>query len=249
MTESGAQLLFLTKDVFVAKTNGALVFLNRKENRYVCLETKYTSPFSILMGLDNEKSIEPVCVTGHVVASETEIAQTVTNMVEHGFMTRNSAEGKRACFIEEHKELREMLGYPPQEGPKIRVSDVVNFFRSLLVTKQLVRGDSLDAMAARIHNRRRRRVLKGDHETQFERINELVEIFKILKPLFVTVKDECLFNSLFLIEFLACYRVYPSWYHGVRLNDFYAHCWVQYENYILDDMIVYTSRNRPIMVV
>jgi hypothetical protein len=63
------------------------------------------------------------------------------------------------------------------------------------------------------------------------------------------VKDQCLFNSLFLIQFLACYRVYPDWYFGVRLNEFYAHCWIQDRNVIYDDFIQLTCQNQAIMVV
>ena len=142
-----------------------------------------------------------------------------------------------------------MLGYEIGQAPKVRAGHVLNFFKALIITKSMLRFASIERTVMRVKRRKDRFHARGGAEPDPERVNELVEIYKILKPLFVTVKDNCLFNSLFLIEFLASYRVYPSWYFGVRLNEFYAHCWVQQGNVIYDDFIQTTCQNQPIMAV
>ncbi len=247
MTEQAHSDLFLTKQTFVALTADTLVFLDLHRDKYSCLERRYTQPVCELLGLpmgNKEESADtPFC------ARDKQVVQVIQDMIDNGLVTRDPNEGKRAKYVEQHGELREMPGYHPDEGPKVRFGDVIKFFGALIVTKSLLKFTSMERIVARVKRRKRRFYAKGGALPDDGRLNELVETYKILKPLFVTVKDQCLFSSLFLIEFLACYRVYPNWYFGVRLNDFYAHCWVQDRDIIYDDFIVDTCDNQPIMAV
>jgi len=237
--------LLLTKAAFVCLTDSTLVFLDLHNDKYSCLETKYTAPIAALLSLPVSSQID----VESSQAPANEIDETVQHLIDSGLATQDPKEGKHAAFIAQHSELREMLGYMPGEGPRIHAGDLFNFFRSLITTKSLLRFASMEHTVSRVRRRKDHYYARGGAEPNAERINELVETYKILKPLFVTVKDECLFNSLFLIEFLACYRVYPNWYFGVRLNEFYAHCWVQRDNIIYDDFIQSTCQNQPIMTV
>ncbi len=239
--------LLLTRQTFVALTDDTLVFLELHNDNYSCLERRHTKPIARLLGLhatdDND-------VAEVIPAKESEDVFTVIDdLIDRGLVTRDPKEGKRAEFVTQHSELREMLGYMPGEAPRISFKDVARFFKALIVTKSLLKFASMERIVTRVKQRKDRYYAKGGFMLDDERVNELVETYKILKPLFVTVKDQCLFNSLFLIEFLACYRVYPNWYFGVRLNEFYAHCWVQGGNVIYDDFIQITCQNQPIMAV
>jgi hypothetical protein len=239
--------LLLTKQTFVALTDETLVFLDLHRDKYSCLERRHTRPVVQLLGLpvpDDGKPAE------RAEDQESEdAAKVIEDLIDRGLVTRDPDKGKRAEFVTQYSELKEMLGYFPGEGPEVRFDDVVKFFKALIVTKSLLKFASMERIVMRVKRRKDRYYAKGGTMPDDERLNELVETYKILKPLFVTVKDQCLFNSLFLIEFLACYRVYPNWYFGVRLNEFYAHCWVQDRNVIYDDSIVWTNANQPIMAV
>lgn len=241
--------LLLTKQTFVALTDDTLVFLDLHNDRYSCLERRHTKPVAHLLGLPGPAAKDENQVEFNVDQERNETAKVIHDLIDSGLVTRDPEKGKRAEFVTQYSELKEMLGYLPGEGPKVRFGDVVNFFKALIVTQSLLKFASMKHIVTRVKRRRERFFDKGGTEPEFERINELVEIYKILKPLFVTVKDQCLFNSLFLIEFLACYRVYTNWYFGVRLNEFYAHCWVQDGNVVCDDFIVKTCQNEPIMVI
>jgi hypothetical protein len=239
--------LLLTKRTFVALTDETLVFLDLHNDNYSCLERRYTKPLVRLFGLPmpDEDELEE---TSADQESE-DVAKVVGDLIDRGLATRDPKEGKRAEFVAQYSELKEMLGYLPGEGPRVRFSDVVRFFKALVLTKSLLKFASIERIVIRVKHRKDRYYAKGGARLDDERVNELVEIYRMLKPLCVTVKDQCLFNSLFLIEFLACYRVYPNWYFGVRLNAFYAHCWVQDCNIIYDDFIQNTCQNQPIMAV
>lgn len=239
--------LLLTKQTFVALADETLVFLELHNDNYSCLERQYTELVARLLGLPMPNSDGSTQIVRDQGAADA--TSVIEDLIGRGIVTRNPKEGKRAEFVTQYSELKEMLGYLPGEGPPVRPSDVVRFFKALLVTKSLLKFVSMERIVTRIKQRKERYCAKGGDRLDDARINELVEIYKILKPIFVTVKDQCLFNSLFLIEFLACYRVYPDWYFGVRLNEFYAHCWVQDYNVIYDDFIQLTCQNQPIMVV
>lgn len=240
--------LLLTKTAFVCLTNDTLVFLDLHNDKYSCLEKRHTKPVADLLGLPLPP-LDSMAPENFADEEGEEIADVVQGMIDSEIITKNPKLGKQAEFIEQHSELKELLGYEIGKTPRIHAVHLLNFFRALIVTKSMLRFASMERIVTRVKRRKGRYYAKGGAEPDAEYINELVEIYKILKPLFVTVKDECLFNSLFLIEFLACYRVYPNWYFGVRLNEFYAHCWVQGDNVIYDDFIQSTCQNQPIMAV
>lgn len=246
MNANTAPQLLLTKHTFICMTDGVLVFLDLHKDKYSCLESRHTKPIAKLLGLANHSKDEQAA---NISTISEDSAKVVKDLIENGLATSDPHKGKPAEFIPADTELKEMLGYPPGEGPKINIGHVFNFFKALIIAKISRRFLPIEYTVNRVKRRKERHYAKSNAQPEYERINELVEVYKILKPLFVTVKDECLFNSLFLIEFLACYRVYPSWYFGVRLNEFYAHAWVQGENTIYDDFITSTSQNQPIMTV
>ncbi len=249
MNSAAQPQLLLTKPAFVCLTDDTLVFLDLHNDKYSCLESRHTAPVTAMLGLPMPSSEGPEAPKGADVENNEEVQEVVQNLIDSGLATRDSKQGKPAEFVTQYSELKEMLGYEIGEAPKIHARHLFNFFKALITTKSLLRFASMEQLVTQVRRRKQRYYAGGGVEPDNERINELVEIYKILKPLFVTVKDECLFNSLFLIEFLACYRVYPNWYFGVRLNEFYAHCWVQDGNVIYDDFVDRTCQNQPIMAV
>lgn len=247
MNAPGHADLLLTKQTFVALTDQTVVFLELHNDNYSGLERRHTKSVARLLGLPtpDEDELEETAAD----QKNEDFAKVIDILIARGLVTRDSKRGKRAEFVTQYSELKEMLGYLPGEGPRVRFSDIVRFFKALIVTKSLLKFASMERIVMRVKHRKDRYYAKGSARLDDEQVNELVEIYRILKPLCVTVKDQCLVNSLFLIEFLACYRAYPNWYFGVRLNAFYAHCWVQDGNIIYDDFIQSTCQNQPIMVV
>jgi hypothetical protein len=52
-----------------------------------------------------------------------------------------------------------------------------------------------------------------------------------------------------LLEYLAWYRIFPTWVFGVQTRPFAAHCWLQHENIVLNDTVEHVTRYTPIMTV
>lgn len=76
----------------------------------------------------------------------------------------------------------------------------------------------------------------------------LLSTFKSLRLLYPR-PYLCLFDSLALVEFLAMYRIFPTWVFGVRGEPFNAHCWVQHDELLLNDSPSRVVEFTPIMTV
>jgi Transglutaminase-like superfamily len=74
------------------------------------------------------------------------------------------------------------------------------------------------------------------------------EIFRTLRLLYPR-PYLCTFDSLALLEFMAGCGLHPRWVFGVRADPFYAHCWLQYGEVLLNDSAERVARLAPIMAV
>ncbi|MEO1020428.1 MAG: lasso peptide biosynthesis B2 protein, partial [Pseudomonadota bacterium] len=59
----------------------------------------------------------------------------------------------------------------------------------------------------------------------------------------------CLFDSLALLYFLARYEVFPQWVFAVQLKPFRAHCWVQSNSLVVNDVVANVRHYTPIMSI
>jgi hypothetical protein len=80
------------------------------------------------------------------------------------------------------------------------------------------------------------------------RVRHIVEAFGRHRVFFFTSREECLYDSLALIEFLALHGLYPDWVFGVRTRPFAAHCWVQQHDVVFNDTVDHATGFSPIMV-
>jgi hypothetical protein len=82
-----------------------------------------------------------------------------------------------------------------------------------------------------------------------ERARQLMEVFGRLRVFLFSHREECLHDSLALLEFLARYGIFPDWVFAVRARPFVAHCWVQYQDVVFNDTAEHVGGYTPIMVV
>lgn len=116
------------------------------------------------------------------------------------------------------------------ESVQFTARDVVRFVSSCIVATYRLKVCTIEATVARLQ---RRKHLRAAQHTSATRVRRLVSLYRRLRPLYP--RDFlCLFDSLSLIEFLAKYRCYPNMIFAVRLDPWYAHCWVQYEDLALN---------------
>ncbi len=135
----------------------------------------------------------------------------------------------------------ELRGRPPIAARDLRRFVVAVSFAAF--SKKVL---PLKAIVARAQGRARRQPSAPE---SVQRLASLVRIFDWLRPLAFKKTDECFLYCLALSEFLACYGFFPSWVFAVRTAPFRAHCWLQYDDYVLTDIPFNLRRMVPILVL
>jgi hypothetical protein len=131
---------------------------------------------------------------------------------------------------------------------KIGPGLVFSFVMASLFAKLALRFWRFERVVNRVARRRARRA--DPHRLlNLERARQLVDAFGRLRVFLFSTRDECLHDSLAVIEFLARYSVYPNWVFGVRARPFEAHCWVQHAGVVFNDTVEQVGAYVPIMVV
>jgi hypothetical protein len=77
----------------------------------------------------------------------------------------------------------------------------------------------------------------------------VVGTFLYLRPYLRSSKDACLLESLSLLHVLSLYHIHVHWVFGVRTEPFFAHCWLQKHDCVLDDSLDRVRQFTAIMVV
>ena len=113
-----------------------------------------------------------------------------------------------------------------------------------------LRHRSLQAITLAVTQRREARAAPG-----LTGIADLVAMkratvaYERLRPFLFTARDQCLFDSLALLSFLAAEQLFPRWVIGVKTGPFGAHSWIQAGTTVLNDQHEYVRRFRPILVI
>lgn len=185
----------------------------------------------------------------HVAAPETTLQSVdaaLRDMAAQGMLTDDPRNGRALdipVISPATRSVNAAEGRYSIPGPV----DVVNFVRACIRTRHDLRSLPLEALVRRIQMRRERR---GALPFDLAVAGRKVGIFRKLRPYFpVSGKGQCMFDSLALVEFLACYGLCPQWVFGVRTEPFYAHCWVQQENFLMNEDIDRVRSYAPIMAV
>ena len=230
---------FLAKHIYPCDVDGHLIVLDLGHDKYSRIGDTEADTLRYL--LDSDKSPDTP------VPSDINLAIDV--LVEQGILTTHVNEGQNAASFPPKQATLDMKGYPFDGNPKIRTSHVINCFRAFLKAKFMRRFYSMERIVNRVSTRREKHLATAwkKPDISLRRVRKLVEIFRILKVLFYTSNDQCLFDSLTLVEFLSFYGVYPLWVFGVQMGPFQAHCWVQDSGYIYNDSVTHTDFFKPIM--
>jgi len=99
----------------------------------------------------------------------------------------------------------------------------------------------------RVTERKSRRALRSP-QFNVDRARALISIFCQLRPIY-NRQYLCLFDSLALLNFLAKYDIFPSWVFGVQSEPFSAHCWVQQDEFLLNDTVDRVGIYTPLLAV
>ncbi|RDS85062.1 lasso peptide biosynthesis B2 protein [Dyella monticola] len=140
--------------------------------------------------------------------------------------------------------LHTLLDDPAVRPPRVRLMDIAMFILAYVRASYRLSHTKLTEVVERVRLRRALMIEAPDNDV----LRKLVHRFRLIRPFVYTASNRCLFDSLVLIEYLACYGIYPLWIFGVTARPFSAHSWVQNGHVVLNDTPEHVGRFTPIMV-
>jgi hypothetical protein len=233
------QKYWLSPHVHVCVTGDYAVLLDLRRDKYIGIGREHMSALAAsVVGWPSTAQSK--------VESSAPAKALLSKMLATGLLTLDPVIGKEArspvipqaqCMaIEADLEYRRA----------ITVRNVSQMLIAAAKARALLRWRPIETVVARVKRRKERRAAS---EFDLDAARPLVEAFLHLRPLVFTTKDECLFDSLVLVELLARNHLFPVWLFGVSTNPFRAHSWVQAGDRVLNDLPERVCRFTPILAV
>lgn len=234
---------YLSTHVYSCVTKEGVIFLDLKQDEYTGLGRAEAGALGTLV------HGWPMCERApaeRALAPEFDPLSLAMQMKERGLLTEDRAAGKIAAPTALQRAQAALDHDDLERPPAIRFVDVANFIIAYIVAALGLRWLSLERMARRVG---RRRMENGTSSIDVRRARELVGIFYRLRPFAYTARDQCLFDSLVMVEYLSRYRLYPQWVFGVTTGPFAAHSWVQGDGVVFNATLERAREFTPILAI
>src|SRR5581483_7635697 len=230
----------LARHVFVCVNVEHVVLLDLKADRYWALEAAKTAP---LANLVPGWPVQPQSGAANDPGDAQEVAEA---LCDQGILLGPDALGKDATPVTATPAARELLSQDEYQRVPIGPVAVMRFIAASVTAKVSLRLTPFERVIRKF-TARRRAGLAAEVPLDLEAARRLVQTFARLRVFFFTSKNECLFDSLALLGFLARYGIYADWVFGVQARPFAAHCWVQKDEVVFNDTVEHVSGYAPIM--
>lgn len=247
---------YLPKGVFLCVVEASVVFLDLHNDKYISLEPEKTTALISLLSIRPEElhastlSMFKRNAVNQNRESDKEnchIVEVAEDLITHNLLTTDPAAGVEENLTTIDIPPLDLSGYEFGKTPIIKSGHIFRFFMACSAASFNLRFFSIEEVVRSV--KKARNGQQKSSPSDLDKIRDLVEIYNILKPLFFTTKNHCLFDSLTLIKFMALYDIYPTWVFGVKMGPFIAHCWVQDDNFIYNEALDNAHNFTPIMAV
>jgi len=179
-------------------------------------------------------------------AAGADASRLIQPLLAQGLLTSQASKCPPVMDIEE--PVRSLDVHDAMAVTRTSVRDLRRFLLAAAVAGLWLRWRSMHAIVNAVAVRRHRPDHAG-HGMDLQRLHCAMVTFEKLRPLAFTARDQCLFDSLAIMNFLAGERLFPRWVIGVKTSPFRAHSWVQSGDMVLNDQHENVRRFKPILVV
>jgi len=239
----------LARHIFVCRDEDYIVVLDLKQDRYFALEAAKTAPLgAVLSGWPTPPPKDAAAVPMAAVA------EVAAPLVRRGWLLEDPTQGssgavasKDATPVVAPRSQAELVRPTDVIRAKLGVRAVIAFVVASVLAKFLLRFWHFERVIRRVADRKARRA--SAVPLDLERARQLVDVFDRMRVFLFSSREECLHDSLAVVEFLAQYGIFPTWVFGVRARPFVAHCWVQDAGLVFNDTVENVTTYVPIMLV
>ncbi|HET9396927.1 MAG TPA: lasso peptide biosynthesis B2 protein [Nitrospiraceae bacterium] len=172
-------------------------------------------------------------------------SDALASLMRQGLVTSDARQGKPAVPVQIRLPTGWLCESVPRGCPDIDALHILRFIKAATWAMASLRFLKLQSIMRRISSRKAAQPrLVADPAV----IVELIRVFDWLRPLAFEKKNGCFVYCLAILEFLACYGVFPDWVFAVKDRPFRAHCWLQQGELLFTDIPFEVRQLTPIMV-
>jgi hypothetical protein len=242
-TEAHEMHYLLAPHVFMCRTPDHVVMLDLRRDKYLALDEQHSTSLSrVVVGWPSTSRT----VSGD--GTPVDIDELTRSMLDQDLLTIESALGKPATPVDLPTPAESLAHSYFIHKPRITVGQFMRFALACILAAFELRFYSLERIVRSAGNMRSSRQ-KADRGSELSMARHLVAVFEGLRPFSFAGTKSCMFDALALLKFLSFYRIHPNWVFGVRTTPFCAHCWVQWDECLFNDVPDRTSTFTPIMIV
>lgn len=226
---------FLPRHVHFCYRGDALVFLDLRHDEYFLVNGDAATA---LRSLSMDRQLDGL--------KPDEVAIALKELLDDGLLTTNESAGRRIATTEIELAMERLIDLGDRPEAPTTLSHVWHFITACMIAAVRLRWNRLDDIATRIEQRKRRHA--SQQAVNMARARDLTATFQKLRSFF-PVNYLCLYDSLALLEFLARYRIFPTWVFGIRLEPWAAHCWVQDGGFTFNEGVEEAANYTPVMTI
>jgi hypothetical protein len=241
----GAPRYALAKHVHLCVRDEDVVFLDLRHDKYFALEAAGTAPLAQHVKGWPVRAARADGMSGGF----DEDRSLLNELLRRGILTQDATSGKAALPTDIATATHEWTLDDDEGHTRARVTELTALLAAALTAAALLRYSPIEKVVERVRSRKAAASGTRSRKTNEHAIRRLVGIFGRNSSMFVSTKGKCLYECLALLEFLARYRIYPTWVFGVQTRPFSAHCWIQHSHAVLNDTIDRTGLYTPIMTI
>jgi hypothetical protein len=236
---------FQSKHVHLRWTSEGGILLDLRRDEYLTLNQDQATILREILRVPGSNSPDDgATIPG---SNAEDLSNSIRTLLARGIITTDPTSGKRATQVELHPADSACAESGSIPSARHSLHRAWHFLLAYVRTWLALRFGSLDRTIAVIERRKRKH--QASQQLPAYTLQELTQAFLLMRPLFYTQKDKCLFDSVTLVHFLAAYGVFPELVFGIRTRPFEAHAWVQTGNCSLNYPAENVRGYIPIMAI
>jgi hypothetical protein len=243
---------FLSPHVHVCVAGKQVVLLDLERDKY--LSMAYSHPIGRwVRGWPVPPSESAATSEARSPHAESPVAEAdaenrlLAKMIAQGLLVKDPSTGKEAWPAVAEPPTLAMIEHDLNSRPRTTLAQFWRVCIAYTKAKWALKRRPIKQVVQAV--RLRKKLGPATSTLDPDAVRHLVTAFAHLRPLLYTARDACLLDSLTLVNFLATYDYFPQWVFGVKTDPFYAHCWVQQHDFVLNDTPDYVRGFSPILVV
>jgi len=222
---------FLSPDVFVCRRGEVYVFLDLRRDDYTMV--------------DGECAVALTAAIGGIESLPERAAGALDELLRVGLLTTDATVGSVMGVSQVVGATNSLVDAEALPEAEVRLGHVWQFTIAHMKAFWRLRFTRLEKTVRHVERRKQRANLTLSDLNQARDLTASFQKIRLHFPL----TSVCLTDSLALLEFLAMYGIFPDWIFGVKLEPWAAHCWVQKDDFLFNEIADEAGSYSPVMSV